>query len=910
MATSTLTLMAAGLEAEELNATKTRPPVSRSPLVARRRLLTRLDEASSTEFTLICTPPGFGKTALLAEWVHHIPDPVAWVSLDSNDGDPIRFWRYIAAALEPTCVSISAQLAPLLVGPETLPVQHLVAKLVNALVNQPERIVLVLDDYHCIHTQAIHDALTLLLDRLPSQLRLIVASRSDPALPLARLRARGQLAELRAADFRFTFDEARTLLEQATSRVLDAETVASLETRTEGWAVGLQLAGLSLQHHDDPRAFVASFAGTHRFVLDFLTEEVLARQPPERVRFLLETSVLEHVSGPLCDAVTGATNSQTLLEGLERDNVFLIALDDSRRWWRYHQLFADVLRARLYQADAERVPVLQRNAATWFEEHGMIDPAIQHALHAHEVERAARLVEVHAQAYLIRNETATVQRWIGLLPDDLVHARARLGLIAAALARIRGRIEDVEPLLAHVEDAYRRSTPEPDMPNTGISNVPAMLALQRAALAYRRRDAQALQVLSRDALAATRPDDRYLRYVVDWYRAMAVFLEGRMLDAEEMLPAIETERWAAGDFYAAMYAAYARSQAQRALGRLNAARGTCEEAIEAFSRVQPGTAFPTLGIAQVGLAEVLLEQGELDAALELAVSGSDLCEQLGYARWRAAGLTTIARVRQAGGDLAGALAAFEKAGPSLTDAEAVTDLMNPIVTERARTDLARGETRAVERWVVSRGLHECAEPTFAREQEQLILVRLLLAQGAPVRAFSLVRRLRALAEEQARSGSVLQMQVLEAVALDADGDKSAAHSVLSDALIAGEPEGALHPFLDGGVPVKSLIETLAAHRVSRTYLDRVLAAFQPISDRWTASTGQPLAVSQEMVEPLSDRELEVLRLLASGMSNREIADELVVALDTVKKHVSHIFGKLGASSRTQAVARAHELALL
>ena len=298
--------MAAGLEAEELNATKTRPPGPRPAHVPRPHLLRRVDEASNSELALVCTPPGFGKTALLAEWLQHDPRRVAWLSLDTEDRDPIRFWRYVAAALKPWCGGLSAQLAPLLVGPETIPVQQVVAKLVNALVSQPDQVVLILDDYHCIQSQAIHDALTLLLDRLPAQLRLVVAARSDPALPLARLRARGQLAELRAADLRFTPDEATALLQHATSRVLDAETLAALQTRNEGWAVGLQLAGLSLQHQDDPRPFVASFSGTHRYVLDFLTEEVLARQPPERVRFLLETSLLEQVSGPLCDAVTGA----------------------------------------------------------------------------------------------------------------------------------------------------------------------------------------------------------------------------------------------------------------------------------------------------------------------------------------------------------------------------------------------------------------------------------------------------------------------------------------------------------------------------------------------------------------------------------------------------------------------------
>jgi LuxR family maltose regulon positive regulatory protein len=354
------------------------------------------------------------------------------------------------------------------------------------------------------------------------------------------------------------------------------------------------------------------------------------------------------------------------------------------------------------------VPVLHANAGAWFEAHGMIDPAMQHALLAQDIERAGRLVEQHAEAFLIRNETATVQRWVNTLPRAVVHARPRLGLIAAALARISGRIDEVEPLLAHVEAVYRREGCEPEAPESGISNVPAMLALQRAALAYSRRDTQALVALSNAALAATDPGDRYLHYVVKWYLAMAAFLEGRMLDAEESLPAIESDRWAAGDLYAAMYAAYARSQSQRALGRLNAARRTCEAAVERFASVQPGTALPTLGIAQVGLAEVLLEQGNVDAALDMATSASELGEQLGYARWRVTALTILARVLQARGELANALATFDEADPSLTDAEAVTDLLNPVVTERARIELADNRFSVVEEWIASRGLDERA----------------------------------------------------------------------------------------------------------------------------------------------------------------------------------------------------------
>jgi LuxR family maltose regulon positive regulatory protein len=359
-----------------------------------------------------------------------------------------------------------------------------------------------------------------------------------------------------------------------------------------------------------------------------------------------------------------------------------------------------------------------------------------------------------------------------------------------------------------------------------------------------------------------------------------------------------------------MYAAYARSQAQRALGRLSAAYRTCKDVIERFGSAEPGTAFPVLGIAQTGLAEVLLERGELDAALRLARSGSELCTQLGYARWHVSGLTILARVFQARGQTAEALAAFDEAGPVLTDAEAVTDVLNPAAAERARIHLVQNDVATVQHWVDERELDEHAAPAFAREQEYLILVRLLVAQGEPQRALSVARCWRSLAEQQQRSGSALEWRVLEAVSLAATGNLRDASSTLSEALIAGANEGVIRVFVDGGARLKSLLETISTSRVSRMYVDRVLAAFQPPPPEGPVRAARPAGAPQSLVEPLSVRELEVLRLLAAGLSNRQIADELVVALDTVKKHVSHIFGKLGATSRTQAVARARELALL
>jgi LuxR family transcriptional regulator, maltose regulon positive regulatory protein len=373
---------AAAAEQDVLLATKLHVPQPRPGFLPRPRLSDRLDQGMARELVLVCTPAGFGKTALLGDWARGGRRPVAWLSLDPGDNDPTVFWRYVAAALDGVGVGVGERLAPLLGGPRPAPPEAVVTALVNTLAAQPNAVALVLDDYHLIQAPPVHDSLTLLLERLPPQLRLLLASRTDPPLPLARLRARGQLVELRAVELRFTIDETAALLREATGLELPADSVAALAARTEGWVAGLQLAGLSLQNHPDPAGFVATFSGSHRYVLDYLTEEVLTQQPKRLVAFLLETSVLERLSGPLCDAVTGRADSQTLLETLERANLFLVPLDEVRGWWRYHHLFADLLRARLQQTDPERVLGLHRNAAAWLQRHGLLDDAIRHALAA------------------------------------------------------------------------------------------------------------------------------------------------------------------------------------------------------------------------------------------------------------------------------------------------------------------------------------------------------------------------------------------------------------------------------------------------------------------------------------------------------------------------------------------------
>src|SRR5215211_6760037 len=485
---ATTSSAAATAAPDALLATKLHIPRTRPGFVARPRLVDRLAPAQAGELTLVCAPAGFGKTALLADWARRDPRPVAWLSLDDADNDPARFWRHLAAALETVCPGVADRVAALLQGLQPTSFEAVVTTLVNELAGVTGEVVLLLDDYHLIQAPQVHQSMELLLAHLPSQLRLVLASRADPPLPLARLRARGQLAELRERDLRFSPEETAELLRTAVGSELPEAAVVALADRTEGWVAGLQLAALSLQGRINPAAFIDGFSGSHRYVLDYLTEEVLDGQPDHLVRFLLETSILERLCGPLCDAVTGRADSQALLEQVERANLFLVPLDEVRGWWRYHHLFADLLRARLAQEQPERVPELHASAAAWCEAHGLVDDAVRHALAAGEPSWVARLIEQHTDAMLWRFEHATVRRWLEALPAELVGSRPRLCLAQAYGALLSGRLEAVEPRLADAERALadRGGQPqEPYEPSVGravslLANLPAAITLAPA----------------------------------------------------------------------------------------------------------------------------------------------------------------------------------------------------------------------------------------------------------------------------------------------------------------------------------------------------------------------------------------------------------------------------------------------
>jgi LuxR family transcriptional regulator, maltose regulon positive regulatory protein len=911
-------------ERDALVATKFHVPPA--GLVPRPRLLAHLAQGIGRGLTVVCTPAGFGKTTLLGEWARRSRRPVAWLSLDAGDNDPARFWRYVAAALEPVRPGVGAPIAALLGGAEPPPVEAVATAMINQLtvVSGEGQVALVLDDYHLIEAPPVHLSVAFLVDRLPPGLLLVVASRSDPPLPLARLRAGGQLAELRAADLRFTIDETAAFLREASGLDLPAVSVAALQERTEGWAAGVQLAALSLRGHGDPAALVAGFTGSHRYVLDYLTEEVLARQPKEIVRFLLETSVLERLSGPLCDAVTGRADSQALLEALERANLFLMPLDEVRGWWRYHHLFAELLQARLAHEQPQRVAELHRAAATWHEQLGFADEAVRHALAADEVDWAARLVEQHVEALLRRSEGATLQRWLAALPDESVRGRARLCLAQAVTAVVGGRLEAVEPLLAAAERAFAASGEEPHQPSVGISglgrvlaNVPAAIAFLRAEVARFRGDPEGAVAFDQQALEHLGEGDWLLGSQVAWNLAAAAWLRGQLRDAESALAEVVATRRAAGEGYLAMRVGYDLGQVQRARGRLGAAAATYQQGLEAAG--EAGGQLPYVGMAHVGLAEVLYERDDLAAAHEHATRAVALCRQLAYTQPLATGLGMLARIRQAHSDPDGALEALGQAQRVELSPQVVA-LFNPVPEWRARLLLTRGEVAEAARWAEGRGLSVQDEPSYPQEGEYLVLARVLLARQEPDRALGLLERLYRQAAAQGRTGSVIELRALQARALNAMGDQAGALAALAEALALAGAEGYVRVFVDQGTPMAHLLGRLAAAQrtgqvvlpasVPPHYLDRLMRAFQRGGRRPAPPATRGAAGVEGLVEPLSDRERQVLRLLAAGRSNQQIADELVVALGTVKKHVGHILDKLGAANRTQAVARARALELL
>jgi LuxR family maltose regulon positive regulatory protein len=911
-------------EREALLATKLHVPYLRPGFVPRPRLAEQLDEGLARGLILVCAPAGYGKTALLGDWIRRGEHPVAWLCLDPQDNDPARFWRHVLAALDRACPAIGERVAPLLGPPAPSSYRNLVTALINELVGRPgdDQALLAMDDYHLIDAEPVHESLAYLLEHRPPGLGVVLTSRRDPPLALSRLRARGQLAELRAAELRFTPAEAAALLRQTPTGpggTLSDSAVVALAVRTEGWAAGLQLAALSLRGQPDAEGFVSAFTGSHRFILDYLAEEVLEQQSGQVRTFLLETSVLDRLSGDLCDAVTGCTGSQSLLEQVERAGLFLIPLDEVRCWWRYHHLFADLLRARLQQEQPDRASELHRKAAAWYAERGLADDAIRHAVAAGEMTWAARLIEQHYdEVFFQHGEGASIHRWLSALPEDLVRSRPRLLLTQAFLALISGRLDAVEPLLDAAQLVYASAAEEPFEPTVGrarslLVNAPALIMLQRSLLAQLRGDPDATVAFASRAMAEADEGERLLHVVARRYLAVGEWLRGQLAQAERTFMSSIAEWRAAGLPTLTAFVLYLLGQVQCAQGDLDASARTCEQALE-WTALPGRPPPPTAGPAYVGLGEVAYQRDELDTSLRDVTEGITLCRQFAYLPPLAAGLVTLAWIRQASGDPGGALTAIAEATQA---SPGPAGLLNPVPAQRARLLLAQGDLAAAAQWTTERGLNEDDEADYSREPGHLVLARVLLAQARPGQALALLDRLHAAAAAQDRVGSLIEIGALRALALAASGDAARAVDALAEALTLACPQGYVRVFADEGPPMAALLARLiAAQRSARAAAEVPLGCLARLQRALDAQDAGPdagqggAATVPGLVEQLTRRELEVLQMLAAGRSNQAIAGQLVVTLDTVKKHVSHILGKLGAANRTEAVTRARELSLI
>jgi LuxR family maltose regulon positive regulatory protein len=895
-------------------ATKLYIPPPRPKVVFRPRLVARLDEGLYHKLTLISAPAGFGKTTLVSEWIASVERPVAWLSLDEGDNDLARFLAYLIAALQTVMADRGEGLLAMLRSPQPPSIETLLTALLNEIAATPDNFILVLDDYHILEAQPIDQALTFLLDHLPPQMRLVIATREDPQLPLARLRVQGQLTELRAADLRFTPSEAAEFLNQVMGLNLSAEAIAALETRTEGWIAGLQMAALSMQGRSDTASFIRAFTGSHRFVLDYLVEEVLQRQP-ERVRsFLLQTSVLDRLSGSLCDAVTGREDGRETLETLERGNLFVIPLDDRRQWYRYHHLFADVLQARLMEEQSDQVPALHRRASEWYERNGLPSEAIRHALAAEDFERAADLIELAGPMVEESSLTAKWLGWVRALPDELVRARPVLSVRYAYALLGRGDLEAAEARLTDAEQCLELMKEQSENPAAEIvvvdeaqfRSLPATIAVARAYSAQALGDGPGTVTYAQRVLDLLPEGEQLRRGQATALLGMTYWASGDLEAADRTFANYTTKLRTAGNIPDAISTVCVVAEIRMALGRLREAASALEQFLQ-FVMEQGEPVPPDTADLHRGLSELYLEQGKLEAAAQHLLSSKKLGEQAELPVWRYRWCIDQARLNETQGDLDSALDLLDEA-ERLFIRTPLPDL-HPLSAMKARIWVTQGRLAEAMGWAHEQGLSVDDDLSFLREFEHITLARGLIARYRGSRedvfideATRLLERLLEAAEEGGRIGSVIEILVLQALAHQAQGCLSLALAPLEGALSLAEPEGYVRIFANEGQPMAALLQEVAQHGTVPNYASRLRAVFEKAEGR--------APVTQLMSEPLSDREFEVLRLLGTDMSGPEIARTLVVSLSTLRTHTQNIYGKLGVNNRRAAVRRAEELHLL
>lgn len=896
-------------------------PPARPQLVERPRLIERLKEGlhSDRKLTVISAPAGFGKTTLISEWVAGCGRPVAWLSLDEGDNDPVRFLTYLIAALRTIAPNIGEGVLGVLQSPQPPPNESILTTLVNEITTMPDQFVLVLDDYHLLDSKALDNVLIFLLEHLPSQIHLVITTREDPNLPLARFRVRNQLTELRASDLRFTLSEADEFLNKTMGLIVSAENISVLETRTEGWIAGLQLAALSMKGQKDVHGFIQAFAGDHRYVVDYLVEEVLKHQPEPIRNFLLQTSVLERLNGPLCDTVTSQPEGKARLESLQRGNLFLIPLDDKRHWYRYHHLFADVLRMHLIAEQPDLLPALHKRASRWYEQNNLMEDAIHHALAGSDFERAASLIERALPLMRQSRQESAMLSWFRALPDEIFQNHPVLNVNYAGTLLQNGQFDGVESRLRVVEQWL--ATPE-DIRRSPVyvneeefQRVPSSVHMYHAAFALAKGDVGNAMKHARKVLELARENDDFPRGAASSILGLASWTSGDLETGYRMFAEGMSHLQNVGFISDVIGGSVTLADIRITRGHLHEAMSIYERGLQLATK-QDTPILRGAADMHVGLSGLYYEWNELNTAEQHLLKSKALGDLNGLPknpyRWRVA----MAQIRETQRDLEGALVLLDEA-ESLYMGD-FSPNVRPISALKARVWIKQGELEKALDWARERKLSIEEDPGYLREFEQITFVRILLTQYQSDHSISLLHdamglleRLLKSAEEGGRVGSVIEILILQALTHQMQEDIPAALPSLERALKLAEPEGYMRIFLAEGSSMTELIRKAHTGGILQNYTRKLLSAFE-LEDQGTDEETTPFAApaSSSLIEPLSQRELDILRLFKTELSGPEIAQQLVIALSTVRTHTKSIYNKLNVNSRRGAVKRAEELNLI
>lgn len=900
-------------------------PTPRTGLVARPKLVERLDQITDVKLILISAPAGFGKTTLLAEWLatpRNQGQSVAWISLDPTDNDQILFQSYFISALVKALPGMSDGTLSLLRSPQPLPIEMVMTTLINEISRLDSNIVLVLDDFHVIDSSPIIEAMDFLLEHLPAQLHIVIASRADPPLSLTRLRGRGECMEIRAADLRFTADEAAAFLNGLMGLELSATDVAALEQRTEGWIAGLQLAGLSMQARDDVAGFIANFAGDNRYIVDYLVEEVLQNQPDEVRDFLLGTSVLNRLCAPLCDAVTGRVDSKQVLESLERDNLFVVPQDDKRYWYRYHHLFADVLQAHLVDESPGQISASHQRASEWYEQNDQLADAIRHAIAAEDFSRAARLVELAWRPMDRSRRLPAWHGWTKSLPAEQISSRPVLSLACAWALLESGELEVGNRQLNDTERLLDLAVELDGCPGASAMVIddeeefrflPASIAAARAYHAQAQGNREDTIAYARRALDLLPEHEDVRRSSPAALLALSAWGTGDLETAERSLASAIAGARNSGNVRFVITGTFVLTEVRIALGRLHRALDAYRQALDLAATSGPDV---LRGAADLytGLAKLHIEWNDLEAAEQHLSRSKELGQHAGLLHWRYRWCVTQASLERARGNLPRALDLLDEAERHYV--RGPVPEAYPVAALQARIQVALGNLEDATAWAHDRGIAPDDQLSYLSEFEQMTLARILIAryledpQNRLIQdALSLLERLLLAAEADDRTRSTIQILILQALARQNQGSVEEAQPPFDRALSLAEPEGYVRTFLDEGPAVRQLLGRAVQFGIAGSYARDLLSAFEESSGS-VSPDAQPVVAAEALVEPLTPRELEILRLISAGLKNREIADQLFISLSTVKRHIANIYGKLGVGHRTQALARASELQLL